>query len=83
MGTCDVQQRHSVDFDETHASVVNVSTLRLFFAVFASGYLECHQMYVQKMFWNEEREIYIFIGQSKRFVDEENLKFDCKLMIGS
>ena len=61
------QQKEGIDYNETYAPIVKVTTLRIFFAVVASQDLYCHQMDVKTAFLNGELDKDVYMEQPHGF----------------
>ncbi len=73
------QQKEGIDYNETYATLVKFTTLRIFFAIVANLDLHCHQMDVKTAFLNGDLDQDVFMEQPEGCVDPDKPDFVCKL----
>lgn len=78
--TCGFQQPHGVDYGETFAAVVKVSTLRLLLSLDAAENLAFCKMDVKTAFLKGKLQQDISVEEPESFADEERPGFVCKLL---
>ncbi len=73
------QHQNGIDYQETYAPVVKLTTLRMVFAIVSSLDLHWHQMDVKTAFLNEDLDQDVYLEQPKGCVDRKHPDFVCKL----
>ena len=73
------EQKHGIDYEETFAPVMRLTTFRIFFAICASLGVKAHLMDVVTAFLNGEIDKEIYVEQPEGFRNSEHPEYVCKL----